>query len=526
MILKNWPLLALIASFGVFAYGGTARVLDVNNLNGLPSITITNGGGTVLLPTVSTTLVGKQTTDELSAKTLSLTSNTITSTASRVAEFGAGGELAASSTVDTTELGFLDGLTSGILSVSNTSPAYNKTFSLTSNTITSTASRVAEFSATGELEASPVIDLNEINKLDGLGSLAVGVNDNQTLINKNVSIASNTLTGTASRALVTDASGVVSVTLSLPTSLGGTSSTSVTGAFNNLSPATTKGDLIVHDGGSNVRFPVGSDGQVLTASSASTTGVTFATPTAAPTFTPTRVIYAGGSNELTSSDQFKWTGNTLELKGGNTTPGTVTNPLLLRSGSTMGTATEAIYLDFGINTGATVIGRIESVYTGSGYIDLRAHVFSNNVLTERLRLSSTGTLATPSKLYDAWDVTGVLTAVTKEYNLSTTGGPGWSQTRGVGTKYKTDDGTWRLKFNITGTCTSAARTSFGVTITNVTFISGGFNQALSVATNSTTTSIMAYTTSGTGGIEIYHVLGTTDTYHISGDVELDSEPSL
>lgn len=43
-----------------------------------------------------------------------------------------------------------------------------------------------------------------------------------------------------------------------------------------IAPLTTKGDLLVNDGSSNVRLPVGTDGYVLTADAASTEGVKWA----------------------------------------------------------------------------------------------------------------------------------------------------------------------------------------------------------------------------------------------------------
>ncbi|HMX99134.1 MAG TPA: hypothetical protein PKC44_05065, partial [Agitococcus sp.] len=47
--------------------------------------------------------------------------------------------------------------------------------------------------------------------------------------------------------------------------------------FDGAAPSTTKGDLIVHDGTNNVRKPVGADGEILTADSASTDGLEYKT---------------------------------------------------------------------------------------------------------------------------------------------------------------------------------------------------------------------------------------------------------
>ncbi|WP_374075324.1 tail fiber domain-containing protein [Bdellovibrio bacteriovorus] len=69
------------------------------------------------------------------------------------------------------------------------------------------------------------------------------------------------------------------VTGTLPIANGGTGQTSAMAAFNGLSPSTTKGDLIIHDGTNDIRLPVGTNGQVLSANSAQASGVQWITPT-------------------------------------------------------------------------------------------------------------------------------------------------------------------------------------------------------------------------------------------------------
>jgi hypothetical protein len=54
---------------------------------------------------------------------------------------------------------------------------------------------------------------------------------------------------------------------------GGTGQTTQTAAFDALSPLTTKGDLIVHDGTNNVRLGVGATNRALFADSTTTEGV-------------------------------------------------------------------------------------------------------------------------------------------------------------------------------------------------------------------------------------------------------------
>ncbi len=67
---------------------------------------------------------------------------------------------------------------------------------------------------------------------------------------------------------------------------GGTGETTKTPAFDALAPTTTKGDLSVHNGSDNIREPIGSDTQVLTADSAQASGMKWAT------------VAAGGGSQL------------------------------------------------------------------------------------------------------------------------------------------------------------------------------------------------------------------------------------
>ena len=70
-----------------------------------------------------------------------------------------------------------------------------------------------------------------------------------------------------------------SVTGVVPIANGGTGQATAILAFNGLSPSTTKGDLIVHDGTNDVRQAVGATaGMVLTVDATQTTGVKWASP--------------------------------------------------------------------------------------------------------------------------------------------------------------------------------------------------------------------------------------------------------
>lgn len=71
--------------------------------------------------------------------------------------------------------------------------------------------------------------------------------------------------------------GTVALTLPITIAQGGHGQTTQTTGFNALSPLTTKGDIVVHDGTNNVRLAVGGDTQCLSAASGQPTGLLWTT---------------------------------------------------------------------------------------------------------------------------------------------------------------------------------------------------------------------------------------------------------
>lgn len=86
---------------------------------------------------------------------------------------------------------------------------------------------------------------------------------------------STSYTGQASiTTLGTIATGTWNAT-AIGISYGGTNATNATTAFNNLSPTTTKGDIITRDASNNIRLAVGTDDYVLAADSTKTSGLAY-----------------------------------------------------------------------------------------------------------------------------------------------------------------------------------------------------------------------------------------------------------
>jgi hypothetical protein len=104
---------------------------------------------------------------------------------------------------------------------------------------------------------------------------------------------------------------------------GGTGQTTKSAAFDALSPNTTKGDVTASNGTSNVRFPAGTDGKVLTADSSKSAGLDWTTPLTNPMTTAGDII-AGGSSGATN----RVAGNT-----------TTTKKLLAQTGDGVNSAT-------------------------------------------------------------------------------------------------------------------------------------------------------------------------------------------
>lgn len=215
---------------------------------------------TVTLPDATDTLVGKATADVFTNKSFDAdgTGNVLTNVDDANIKVGAAIDAAkiADGSVSNSEFQFIGGLTSDAQTQINGKQAADATLTalaafntnglmtqtaadtFTGRTLTAGSSKVAITNGDG-VAGNPTIDVTEANlTLDNIGG-------------------------------------------TLGISKGGTGQTTQTAGFDALSPTTTKGDIIVDNGTNAVRLPIGTNNQVLTADSAETTGVKWATPAAA-----------------------------------------------------------------------------------------------------------------------------------------------------------------------------------------------------------------------------------------------------
>ncbi|WP_413585219.1 beta strand repeat-containing protein [Bdellovibrio sp. HCB274] len=139
--------------------------------------------------------------------------------------------------------------------------------------------------------------------------------------------------------LAISASNIVLNTV--PIASGGTGQTTQTAAFNALSPLTTKGDMIVHNGTNNIRLPASTtNGQVLMVDTAEAGGVKWAAPAAAGVTTVSGtlpVVVANGSTTPTISVNDA----TAAAKG------------IVQVGSGLSVASGVVSVDWSANTGLT-----------------------------------------------------------------------------------------------------------------------------------------------------------------------------
>jgi hypothetical protein len=156
---------------------------------------------------------------------------------------------------------------------------------------------------------------------------------------------------------------------------------------------------------------------------------------------------------------------------------------------------------------------------------------SQNVLFGAATATQSGLLPVTTSMSDAlatalgykqYLIGTAYTNGTPTFSAST---PTATNVRSILIPYKMQDGTWRLKFNITYSCASAVRTSAGVTLSGVTFKNTSTYFEAVTAYAYSTASLAAYTAPNTGSLTIEHASATTDKYTFSGDVELDSKPT-
>ena len=119
----------------------------------------------------------------------------------------------------------------------------------------------------------------QTTRQDAMDALAGAVTSGQYLRGNGTDVVMSAIQVADVPTLNQNTTGTASnVTGTVAIANGGTGQTTQTAAFDALSPATTKGDLIVDNGTNNIRLAVGTNAHVLTADSTVAAGVKWAAP--------------------------------------------------------------------------------------------------------------------------------------------------------------------------------------------------------------------------------------------------------
>jgi len=233
-------------------------------------------------------------------------------TASRALASDANGIPVASATT-ATELGYVSGVTSAIQTqLGNKQPLDGTLTSLAAYNTNGLLTQTAADTFTGRTITAGSTKVSIGNGDGVLGNPTVDINEaNLTL-------------------------GNIGGTLGI--AKGGTGQTTATAAFNELDPLTAKADILTHDGTDSIRLGVGANGQVLSANSATASGLEWADPSG-----------GSGSGEINLIDNPSALTNTT----GWTATGT-TSVTRLTSGSPLDPQTETA-LQFGSGAGADYV---------------------------------------------------------------------------------------------------------------------------------------------------------------------------
>lgn len=150
-------------------------------------------------------------------------------------------------------------------------------------------------------------------------------------------------------------------------------------------------------------------------------------------------------------------------------------------------------------------------------------LIANPVNLTSITASETRAEITELDTYTPAVISGQYEYVSPELDLTVTG-TNYVSVRAVGIFYKTTNGTWRMKFNLTGTMTatnSRALTIAGVVFKNTT----DYYQSVSSHSNANTVyNTHAYCNPNADTIR-YTFSNNTTVIRSSGDVELDAKPT-
>jgi hypothetical protein len=197
---------------------------------------------------------------------------------------------------------------------------------------------------------------------------------------------------------------------------GSQGTTGNTGPEGGTTTLTTKGDILARDASTSVRFPVGTNGKVLTANSSTTTGLEWVTPTVYATVANLSTL----SNTVTGiSDNANTLSNTVTALSGNVS--TISNTVVLKSNIASPTFTGVPTAPTAANTVnntqiattayvKTVIGDL--INSAPSTLDTLGEIATSLANNESLSSTLTTSIALKAPLADP-TFTGTVSGITK-----------------------------------------------------------------------------------------------------------------
>ena len=302
--------------------------------------------------------------------------------------------------------------------------------SLSTSNFFSIATTTVTAGTYGGVSSVPVLAINAQGQVTSASTAPISITSTQvsgvgTVTSVDVS---GGLTGLSYNGGPITSSGTITASGTLGFDFGGTSATTAVAAFNTLAPTTTSGDMIYRTSTGNVRLPIGSSGQLLTASNGIPVWITSTTAGAG---TVTSVDVSGGGTGLTYSG------------GPVTSTGTIT------ASGTLGT-------DFGGTSATTAIAAFNALAPTTTSGDLIYRTSTGNV---RLAIGSSGQLLTASGGLPVW--ISPSSGGTVNYVDVSGGGTGLSFNGGPITASGTITATGTLGIGFGGTSATTAIAAFG-----------------------------------------------------------------
>ena len=189
-------------------------------ITGIDAIKIANGSVSNAefqrLDGVASNIVGISDTQTLTNKTIDATLNTISNIGNGQIIAGVDAAKIANGTVSNTEFQRLDGVTSSVVGISDTQTLTNKTIDAALNTISNIGNGQIIAGVDAAKIANGTVSNAEFQRLDGVTSSVVGISDTQTLTNKTINAASNTISNIGNTQIIAgvDAAKIANGTVS------------------------------------------------------------------------------------------------------------------------------------------------------------------------------------------------------------------------------------------------------------------------------------------------------------------------